>query len=389
MIDELHAFHFHVVPHVVIRSRSVTGRSDPFDRDAPMRRMRPATGTHIGRFFQGVDGWWPDEGTLAEPPVCPDQDVLREPQLDRPYLRPYALHRNGYAGMQRYAAFLWSGGMCYSRDGRRLGDAQVPVAINTSPDRDSATGARTSEDSFRPTSSPASSLRGGSSSRRSARSSARTEPTLEACGRPWGWNPGGPGPNAIRSYSDAASHPDSAMLHNPAIEPICKQYLELRYRLMPYLYTVGPRGCHDGLPIMRRSGFIGDDDRGGRSGGRISVGSKHSGGSHREGAVTRMLTAAGSGTTSGLASRWRAGEDRPARGPRDAAALRSGRFALAHGPVKQYTREDSRRPSDPSHLPGLMAASCFTRMTASRSGTAGRLDGDRYELGRSRPPVVD
>jgi alpha-glucosidase (family GH31 glycosyl hydrolase) len=30
-------------------------------------------------------------------------------QMERPNQRVYALHRNGYAGMQRYAAFLWSG----------------------------------------------------------------------------------------------------------------------------------------------------------------------------------------------------------------------------------------------------------------------------------------
>ena len=30
-------------------------------------------------------------------------------QIDRPNERPFALHRNGYAGMQRYGSFLWSG----------------------------------------------------------------------------------------------------------------------------------------------------------------------------------------------------------------------------------------------------------------------------------------
>jgi alpha-glucosidase/alpha-D-xyloside xylohydrolase len=40
-------------------------------------------------------------------------------------------------------------------------------------------------------------------------------------------------------------------LNNPRVEPICRKYLELRYRLMPYLQTV-VRDCHDtGLPIMR------------------------------------------------------------------------------------------------------------------------------------------
>jgi alpha-glucosidase (family GH31 glycosyl hydrolase) len=40
-------------------------------------------------------------------------------------------------------------------------------------------------------------------------------------------------------------------LHNPAIEPICKKYLELRYQMMPYLYSAVKQTCETGLPIIR------------------------------------------------------------------------------------------------------------------------------------------
>ena len=50
------------------------------------------------------------------------------PQLDRPNERPFALHRNGYAGMQRYGAFLWSGDVYTTWETLRT---HVPVAINT------------------------------------------------------------------------------------------------------------------------------------------------------------------------------------------------------------------------------------------------------------------
>ncbi len=40
-------------------------------------------------------------------------------------------------------------------------------------------------------------------------------------------------------------------LHNPAIEPICKKYLELRYRLMPYIYSAAKETCATGLPMIR------------------------------------------------------------------------------------------------------------------------------------------
>ena len=49
-------------------------------------------------------------------------------QLYRPGKRVYALHRNGYAGMQRYAAFLWSGDVLSTWETLKT---HVPVGINT------------------------------------------------------------------------------------------------------------------------------------------------------------------------------------------------------------------------------------------------------------------
>src|SRR5205823_1138466 len=46
-------------------------------------------------------------------------------------------------------------------------------------------------------------------------------------------------------------HPDPAELRDPAIEPICRKYLELRYRLMPYLYSAVKETCETGMPIIR------------------------------------------------------------------------------------------------------------------------------------------
>ena len=68
---------------------------------------------------------------------------------------------------------------------------------------------------------------------------------------PWGWNTGELGFSEVSGYTNGAQDPPASELHNAAVEPICKQYLELRYRLMPYLYTA-VRECHDtGLPILR------------------------------------------------------------------------------------------------------------------------------------------
>jgi alpha-glucosidase/alpha-D-xyloside xylohydrolase len=64
---------------------------------------------------------------------------------------------------------------------------------------------------------------------------------------PWGWNRGEIG--AFRETP--AYHPDPAELHNAAIEPVCRKYLELRYRLMPYLYSAVKETCETGIPIVR------------------------------------------------------------------------------------------------------------------------------------------
>ena len=49
-------------------------------------------------------------------------------QLWRPGERPYALHRNGYAGMARYGAFLWSGDVYSTWETLKT---HIPVAVNT------------------------------------------------------------------------------------------------------------------------------------------------------------------------------------------------------------------------------------------------------------------
>src|SRR5205807_3148811 len=37
----------------------------------------------------------------------------------------------------------------------------------------------------------------------------------------------------------------------PAIEPVCRNYLELRSRLIPYLYSAVKETCETGMPIIR------------------------------------------------------------------------------------------------------------------------------------------
>ncbi len=54
----------------------------------------------------------------------------------------------------------------------------------------------------------------------------------------------------VREHTGTAA-PDPAVVHNPAVEPICRQYMELRYRLLPYTYTITREACDTGMPLMR------------------------------------------------------------------------------------------------------------------------------------------
>jgi alpha-glucosidase (family GH31 glycosyl hydrolase) len=268
VLDELHAMHFHVVPHVVIRSKSIQGNvADPkLPANNPTAHDAGSYwNEHRGVFSLGVDGWWSDEGDPLDAPsrLSRIRMYWDGPRLDRPDRRPYALHRNGYAGMQRYGAFLWSGDVDSSWETLRT---HIPVAINTSLTGIPYWG--TDIGGFVPTKEFT-----GELYVRWFQFGAFC-PLFRSHGRtwklrlPWGWNTGELGPNEIRGYGYAAN-PAPEELHNAAVEPICRKYLELRYRLMPYLYSVVHDGCQTGLPIIRALWLHDPDDQDGCSRGDL------------------------------------------------------------------------------------------------------------------------
>ena len=114
-IGALRSLHFRVVPHVVIRARSVRGLvRDPVD-PAVVDESSAASYWNAHRKMEPFfDGWWPDEGDPLDIPsrLSRIRMYYEGEQLDRPDARPFALHRNGYAGM-RYAAFTLVGGRLF------------------------------------------------------------------------------------------------------------------------------------------------------------------------------------------------------------------------------------------------------------------------------------
>lgn len=249
IIDELHQEHFHVVLHSVIETDKLRGSvRDQCDRGAPnLEQASCLWDAHRKDFAMGVDGWWPDEGDPLDiaSRLVRNRMYWEGVQLDRPNERPYALHRNGYAGMQRYASFLWSGDV-YSK--WETLQVHIPIAINTALTGIPLWG--TDIGGFVPTKEFTAELY-----LRWFQFGAFC-PLFRAHGRtwklrlPWGWNMGDPGPVEIRNYGGAAI-PDASQLHNPQVEPICRKYLELRYRLLPYLYSAMRECATTGMPILR------------------------------------------------------------------------------------------------------------------------------------------
>ncbi|HUC77395.1 MAG TPA: DUF5110 domain-containing protein, partial [Vicinamibacterales bacterium] len=68
-------------------------------------------------------------------------------------------------------------------------------------------------------------------------------------------------PDEVANYTGGAANPDPSELHNPAVEPICRKYLELRSRLLPYLYSAVHAAHTTGLPIVRALWLHYPDDR--------------------------------------------------------------------------------------------------------------------------------
>lgn len=244
IFDQLHADHFKVALHVVIKARAMHGTvHDPCDPAKPVEEQ-PSCYWKVHRdiFALGVDGWWPDEGDPLNSAsrLTRNRMYWEGPQLDRPNQRPFALHRNGYAGMQRYASFLWSGDVQSRWETLKT---HLPVAVNAGLSGIPYWG--TDIGGF----VPAKELTGELYVRWFQFAAFCT--LFRSHGRtwklrlPWGWNTGETGP------VETPTVPDASELHNAQVEPICRKYLELRYRMLPYLYSAVRESTITGMPAMR------------------------------------------------------------------------------------------------------------------------------------------
>ncbi|HKS06977.1 MAG TPA: TIM-barrel domain-containing protein [Gemmatimonadaceae bacterium] len=256
MMDALHAMHFRTVVHVVIEGRRLTGTVNdpctapalpsgrtPDDRWPPDRQVSCYWPVHKTAMDMGVDGWWPDQGDGLDGPSRLNRHRMywEGTQQLKPNERPFALHRNASPGIQRYGGFIWSGDVQARWETLAT---HVSVAINTGLSGFPYWG--TDIGGFNPTAEYTGELHA-----RWFQFGAFC-PSFRSHGRnwhlklPWGWDGGDGGPFEAGQWRAAPEE-----LQNKNVEAVARKYLELRYRLMPYVYTAMREARDSGLPLMR------------------------------------------------------------------------------------------------------------------------------------------
>ena len=245
MFRQLHEEHFKLVLHVVPPydfhgKITDTGSAAEAPGDAA-----PYWAEHMPAEEIGVDGWWADEGDrLPVEARLERNEMYWDGQVQaHPEERPFALHRNGYAGLQRYG-WLWSGDI--DSTWKTLA-AQVMNAINVGlcgiPYWGTDTGG------FVPTHELTPELYVRWFQFNSFCALFRSHGRTWKLRLPWGWDMGTPGP--LEGAEALGDWPPQQDLHDARVEPICRKYLDLRYRMLPYIYSSVEQTHRTGLPLMR------------------------------------------------------------------------------------------------------------------------------------------
>ena len=257
VIADMHARHVHVVLHIVPDDRD---RLPSLRGSIPPKPGEIVDSSHVATYWQrhlglvdaGVDAFWPDEGdwfNLFER-LARERMYYEGPLSSRPNVRPWSLNRNGYPGIAQWGAWVWSGD---TESSWKTLEAQIAVGLNYSLSIGPFWGSDIG--GFYPTPELTGELYA-----RWFQFAAFT-PSFRGHGRtwhmrlPWAWGGHDVGPRESNSTNSPSAADERGIqlssLGNPAIEPIVKAYDELRYRLLPYTYTLAWEARTAGMPLMR------------------------------------------------------------------------------------------------------------------------------------------
>jgi alpha-glucosidase (family GH31 glycosyl hydrolase) len=256
IIRQFHDLHFKVVLHVVNPPENLHGKVD----DSGTAAAVPGDAAnywqqHLPLVKAGADGWWPDEGDILPTAsrLVRNRMYWEGGRLAEPGKRPFALHRNCYAGIQRWG-WLWSGDTFSTW---KTLETQIMMGINAGLSGVPYWG--TDIGGFVPTEEFTAELFVRWFQFGAFCPSFRCHGRTWQLRRPWGWNTGSFGPSEMGK--DAASIlPRPEHLHNAAVEPICRRYLNTRSQLMPYLYSAAWETHTTGIPLIRSLGLSSPND---------------------------------------------------------------------------------------------------------------------------------
>lgn len=256
IVREMHAEHFNVVLHVVNPPETLHGSVD----DTGVAASVPGDAAnyweqHVPFVHMGIDGWWPDEGDVLPTPsrLVRNRMYWEGGRKTRPDRRPFALHRNCYAGIQRWG-WLWSGD---TESTWKTLETQIMEGINAGLNGVPYWG--TDIGGFVPTREFTAELYLRWFQFGAFCPSFRCHGRTWQLRRPWGWNTGNYGPSEMGPRA-AEFLPHDEDLHNATVEPICRKFLQTRYRLLPYLYSAAWETHTTGLPLIRSLGLAYPDD---------------------------------------------------------------------------------------------------------------------------------
>ena len=248
VLADLHKRNVNVIVHIIPWEEN---RLPTLHGNIPPREGEILDESHILNYWQehvnlvkaGIDAWWPDEGdrfNLFER-IKRHQLYYQGPLSTQPNVRPWSLHRNGYLGIAKWGGWVWSGDTMSTW---KTLECQIAVGINHSLSLSPYWGSDTG--GFYTTSELSGELYARWFQFSSFCPSFRSHGRIWRLRLPWGW-----GLSDMGDREGQRDLPKTSELNNPEIEPVCRQYSELRYQLMPYTYTLAWEAHETGMPLMR------------------------------------------------------------------------------------------------------------------------------------------
>ncbi len=244
--DSLGIFTTDSLGHTYINTEFYFGPAGLIDIFKPVAR-RWFWSKYKTQIDNGISGWW---GDLGEPEYHPSNQFHVNGTADEvhniyghrwhkmlydhykkeyPHQRLFNLNRAGYAGSQRYSIFPWTGDVSRSWGGYR---AQLPTLLHMSL-----------------SGLPYIHSDAGGFAQGTRDEELYTRWLQFACFTP-----------VLRPHGQSEILPSEPVFFSTQTQTIVKKYMNLRYRLLPYIYALAARATLKGYPIMRPLFFEFPDD---------------------------------------------------------------------------------------------------------------------------------